>query len=160
MKAGAMKADVKRILRHSLTRFLGFSTVGFAFDLALVAALTRFTPLSAFATVSIAFWVTYALNFVLNRYFAFAAHHRPVGPQLKRFVVQVLGDYVLTVAGVLALQRLGLPIVPARVAAAGTNLVFNYLLYRFWTFSGRSAQTERADPPESAGQPVPVASPL
>jgi putative flippase GtrA len=157
---------VRRLLRHSVTRFLGLAAVGFAFDLTLLGALTRYTQLPTAATVSIAFWVTYALNFTLNRYFAFEAHGRPVGPQLARFVVQVLGDYALTVAGVLALQRLGLPVIPARIVAAGTNLVFNYLLYRFWTFNAEGARStgaeaegeDTADRRESAGRNATVSS--
>lgn len=149
-----MKPILKRILGHSFTRFTGLAAIGFAFDLTLLALLNRFTPLPTAATVSIAFWVTYALNFTLNRYFAFEAHghDHPVGPQVLRFVVQVLGDYVLTLGGVIALQRLGLNIVLARVGAGGTNLVWNYLLYRFWTFK----DAKRADPQEPADRPVEV----
>ncbi|GAA2632341.1 hypothetical protein GCM10010399_75760 [Dactylosporangium fulvum] len=132
-------STLRRLLRHTLTRFLAFGAVGFAFDLTLLALLKAFTPLPVWAAVSIAFWVTYALNFVLNRYFAFHAQDRPVGPQVARFAVQVLGDFLLTLGAVEGLHALGMPLLAARVLAGGTNLVWNYLLYRFWTFGGAQA---------------------
>jgi putative flippase GtrA len=124
--------------RHSLPRFLLLSAVGFAFDLTLLTLLHRLTSLPNAAAVTLAFWATYALNFALNRHIAFGAHGRPMGPQLARFVPQVLGDYGLTLTAVLALQAIGLPLTVARVVAGGTNLVFNYVLYRWWTFRRRS----------------------
>ncbi|SNT63542.1 Putative flippase GtrA (transmembrane translocase of bactoprenol-linked glucose) [Asanoa hainanensis] len=136
--------------RHSVTRFLALAGVGFAFDLTLLAVLDAVTPLPPAATVSIAFWVTYALNFALNRAFAFHASGHGVRGQLARFAPQVLGDYVLTVAGVTALGALGIGLVPARIIAGGTNLVFNYVLYRWWTFRHR---------PEPETGPAPVAEP-
>jgi len=132
------RGRVTAVSRHSLPRFLLLAAVGFAFDLTLLTLLHWYTPLPNAAAVTIAFWVTYALNFALNRHFAFHADGHAVGPQLARFVPQVLGDYVLTLTAVLALQAIGLPLAVARVVAGGTNLVFNYALYRWWTFRRRS----------------------
>jgi putative flippase GtrA len=100
--------------------------------------LHRFTPLPNAVSVTLAFWVTYALNFALNRHIAFRAHGHAAGPQVARFLPQVLGDYVLTLTAVLALQAIGLNLTVARIAAGGTNLAFNYVLYRWWTFRRRS----------------------
>lgn len=122
------------VTRHSLTRYLALAALGFGTDLTLLALLNHFTTLPAFATVTLAFWLTYALNFVLNRRFAFHAEHRALGRQVLRFLPQVTGDYVLTLTAVLALRSLGLNLTVARVVAGGTNLVFNYVLYRWWTF--------------------------
>ena len=119
-----------------MTRFLGFAAFGFAFDLTLLALLREFTDLPRPAAVSIAFWITYILNFFLNRYFAFDAAHRNLGGQLTRFIPQVLVDYGLTVGGVELYAALGANELVARVIAGGTNAVFNYVMYRFWTFRG------------------------
>ncbi|BCB79652.1 hypothetical protein GCM10022251_41110 [Phytohabitans flavus] len=136
--------------------------MGFAFDLGLLTLLHHFTSLPNAASVTIAFWVTYALNFALNRHIAFRAHERSVGPQLARFVPQVLGDYVLTLTAVLALQAIGLNLTVARIVAGGTNLIFNYVLYRWWTFQrrARTAAEPEATIEESLGEssrsPLPV----
>jgi len=156
------RGRVTAIARHSLPRFLLLAAIGFAFDLALLALLHRLTPLPNAVSVTLAFWATYALNFALNRHFAFHAHGRAVGPQLARFLPQVLGDYVLTLTAVLALQAIGVPLIVARVIAGGTNLVFNYVLYRWWTFRRRTRPavllTVAIEAPrrKSSRQPSPV----
>ncbi len=125
---------LSRVYRHSLTRFLAFSAVGLTFDLTVLALLDAFTPLPYQASVTIAFVLTYALNFMLNRWFAFDAAHGRVAGQLGRFLPQVTADYLLVVFGVTLLVELGLPLLPARVLSAFTNAVLNYCAYRWWTF--------------------------
>ncbi|GIF47973.1 putative flippase GtrA [Asanoa ferruginea] len=136
-----------KIYRHSLTRFLALAALGFAFDLSLLAVLHAVTPLPTAATVSIAFWVTYALNFALNRKFAFHAERQSVRGQLVRFAPQVVGDYLLTLIGVTLFGALGMGLVVARVASGGTNLIFNYVLYRWWTFRRRPSASPVSPPP-------------
>ncbi|MDG4826351.1 GtrA family protein [Asanoa sp. WMMD1127] len=143
---GQAERILRLAYRHSLTRFLALAGLGFGFDLALLALLDAVTPLPSAATVSIAFWVTYALNFALNRTFAFHADGHGVRGQFARFAPQVLGDYVLTLVGVTALGALGVGLVPARIIAGGTNLVFNYVLYRWWTFRRRPERADVAAP--------------
>jgi putative flippase GtrA len=145
---------LKKFARHSLTRFLALAALGFGVDLTLLAILHRFTPLPPAAVVSIAFWLTYALNFVLNRRFSFHAERGPVGRQLLRFLPQVLIDFVLTLSGVLAFQALGLALPVARILAAGTTLVLNYALYRWWTF--RVSRRPAPLPVASRPEPVPT----
>ncbi len=112
--------------------------------------LDRYTPLPDLVSVTIAFAATYAVNFMLNRWFAFRAQHDAVAGQLVRFLPQVTADYLLVVAGVGALLALGVPLLPARVLSAATNAVLNYCAYRWWTFRGAG---------EAAGSPQPVAAP-
>lgn len=122
------------VARHSLPRYLALAALGFGVDLTLLWTLHRFTDLPAFAVVSIAFWLTYALNFALNRRLSFHATDGPLGRQVLRFLPQVLADFVLTLTAVLALRAIGLPLTVSRIAAGATNLAFNYVLFRWWTF--------------------------
>ena len=134
---GSQEADaswLSRVYRHSLTRFLAFSGFGLTFDLTVLALLDFLTPLPRLASVSIAFALTYALNFLLNRHFAFHAGHGAVSGQLGRFLPQVAADYVLVVFGVQLLLLTGMPLLVARVLSAFTNAVLNYCAYRWWTF--------------------------
>lgn len=124
-----------RLSGHSATRFLAVSTAGYAFDLALLFSLRALTPLPTAALVSIAFWVTYAVVFALNRTFAFRATDGSVRGQLARYLPQVLADFALTLGGVELFSRaLGASLLAARMLAAATNATFNYLAYRWWTF--------------------------
>ncbi|MFC5381281.1 GtrA family protein [Aquipuribacter nitratireducens] len=134
---------LSRVQRHSLTRFLAFSAFGLAFDLTVLALLDAFTPLPRLASVAIAFVLTYALNFVLNRWYAFDAAHGHAGAQVSRFLPQVAADFLLVLFGVQLLLLTGMPLLVARVLSASTNAVLNYCAYRWWTFRdalpGRSA---------------------
>ncbi len=123
-----------RVQQHSLTRFLFFSGVGFGFDLTVLVALRTWTELPLWAAVTVAFVLTYALNFLLNRWFSFHAERGEVRGQLRRFLPQVLADYLLVVFAVTLLVWLGLPDLVARTLSAGTNAVLNYCAYRWWTF--------------------------
>ncbi|WP_336924164.1 GtrA family protein [Aquipuribacter sp. SD81] len=133
-RSAGPRARLLALYRHSLTRFLAFSAVGLSFDLAVLALLDATTPLPAQASVTVAFALTYALNFALNRWFAFDAAHGHVRGQLRRFLPQVGADYLLVVFGVTVLTALGLPLLLARLLSAFTNAVLNYTAYRWWTF--------------------------
>lgn len=138
---------LRRVYRHSLTRFLAFSGFGLTFDLTVLFLLDTFTPLPYLASVTIAFVLTYAVNFTLNRYFAFAAGHGKVEGQLARFLPQVAADYLLVIGAVSLLQFLGVPLIPARIISAATNAVLNYCAYRWWTFrDGGAGADGRARP--------------
>jgi len=133
-----------RVYRHSLTRFLFFSGIGLSFDLTVLLLLQRYTPLPLWVAVTVAFVLTYALNFMLNRWFAFDAAHGHAGAQLRRFLPQVLADYLLVVFAVSLLVWLGLPVIVARTLSATTNAVLNYCAYRWWTFRDGAARREDA----------------
>lgn len=129
---------VSRVYRHTVTRFLFFSGIGYSFDITVLLLLEWAGWFPLLANVTIAFVLTYALNFLLNRHFTFDAAHRDVRGQLGRYIPQVTVDYGLTLGGVwFFAEVVGLPVFVARFLAAGTNLIFNYLVYRFWTFRAR-----------------------
>ncbi len=134
-----------RIWHQTLVRFAAFGVLGLTIDVSLLALLQRYTPVSGLVAVTIAFVVTYGINFVLNRVFSFHARG-PVLAQLRRFAPQVTVDYLLTIGAVGVLTHYGVPTLVARVLAGGTNAVFNYLAYRFWTFGHEPA---RAQPSEA-----------
>ena len=144
------------LARRSSVRFLAVSAVGYTFDLTVLLALEAFGPLPRAANVSIAFWVTYGLNFALNRSLAFHAADGDVRAQLARYVPQVIADYALTLGGVELLAGvLGLPLPLARCLAAGSNAMFNYSAYRWWTFRSGGARTvRRAVPGPTPGSPA------
>lgn len=131
-----LRDRILRVYRHSLARFLIFSGTGFLIDVTLLFLLEVFTPLPRWAAVSIAFWITYlGFNFPMNRRFSFHADSGSASKQFVRFIPQVLADFALTVGGVEFYARVfGVSDVVARVIAGFTNLVLNYIAYRFWTF--------------------------
>jgi putative flippase GtrA len=126
---------LSRLARHSGTRFLLFSAFGYGVDVLLLLLFTRVAGMPLWAGVSIAFWITYGMNFCLNRWFSFHAADRDVRGQLRRYLPQVLADFGLTLTGVeLFAGVLGLPLLSARMLAGLANAAFNYAAYRWWTF--------------------------
>jgi len=148
---GPFRRRLGRLARHSFTRFAVVGAVGYSFDVTLLLGLTTWGALPWSANVTIAFWVTYALNFVLNRRFAFHAEHTgDLRTQILRYLPQASVDYLLTLGGVkLFADELHLPLVEARLLAGGTNAVFNYTVYRWWTFR-RTRPDGAADPTDGA----------
>jgi putative flippase GtrA len=124
-------------LRRFLPRQLaGFAIIGaftFSLDLALLAALRDRTALPLPMAVSIAYLVTFSLNFVLNRTLNFHSH-APIGGQVLRYAVVMLGDYLLTVGISTGLTGLGLNFALARVTASFFVAVFTYSASRWWVF--------------------------
>jgi len=129
-----------RILRHSFTRFAVLGVLGLGMDVALLAALLTFTAATKPVAVTLAFLVTYAVNFFLNRRFSFEVHGGVDG-QLIRFLPQIALDYVLMLTAFEGMTSMGIGVLYARVLAGGTNASLNYAAYRFWTF--RSAEVRR-----------------
>src|SRR5437762_3494612 len=80
-----MRARWLRVYRHSLTRFAAFGLLGLGIDVTLLGILLRLTSIDGPVAVTIAFAVTYVINFFLNRAFSFAAHGAVAG-QLARFL--------------------------------------------------------------------------
>lgn len=135
---------ISRVYRHSFVRFACFGAAGLAFDVSLLWLLVTLTPLPQAVAITLAFAVTYLINFFLNRRFAFASDGN-VRTQLVRFAPQLGVDYVLTMTAVETLAGLGIALLVARVLAGGTNAAFNYVTYRWWTLRpGRSNAVARA----------------
>jgi putative flippase GtrA len=126
-------------LRHLLPRELvGFAIIGaftFSLDLTLLAVLRDRTALPLPAAVSIAYLFAFGLNFVLNRTVNFHSH-APLGGQVLRYAVVLVGDYLLTVGVSTGLADLGVNFLLARVIASSFVAVFTYSACRWWVFRG------------------------
>jgi putative flippase GtrA len=77
--------------------------------------------------------VAFVVNFGLNRQWAFAAQGAVAG-QLSRYLILVVVNLVLTVAGVQGLTWLGLPYLLSKLATSGVVAVINYFAFRLWVF--------------------------
>lgn len=127
-------------LRSRLPRDLvGFALLGaftFGVDLALLAALRHWTSLPLPVAVSIAYIAAFSLNFALNRTVNFRSH-APVGGQIARYVLVMIGDYLVTVLVTTGLSTLGLDVRISRILAAGFVAAFTYTASKWWVFRDR-----------------------
>ncbi len=142
---------VHRFLPRELVGFaiLGAFTLGV--DLALLVLLRHSTHLPMPVAVSVAYVSAFGLNFVLNRTVNFRSH-APVGGQVLRYALVVLGDYLLTVGVTTGLSYLGLDFRIARLTASFFVATFTYSASRWWVFRDRRP-TAPEPAPENASAP-------
>jgi putative flippase GtrA len=124
---------LRRLLPRELAGFAVIGAFTFSLDLTLLAVLRDRTALPLPAAVSIAYLVAFGVNFVLNRTLNFHSHG-PLGSQVLRYAVVLLGDYLLTVGVSTGLTDLGLNFAPARVIASFFVAAFTYSASRWWVF--------------------------
>jgi putative flippase GtrA len=136
---------VHRFLPRELVGFaiLGAFTLGV--DLALLVLLRHSTRLPMPVAVSIAYVSAFGLNFVLNRTVNFRSH-APVGGQVLRYALVVLGDYLLTVGVTTGLSYLGLDFRIARLTASFFVATFTYSASRWWVFRDRAPKAPEPAP--------------
>ncbi|MEV4516667.1 GtrA family protein [Dactylosporangium sp. NPDC049525] len=129
---------LRRLLPRELVGFAMLGAFTLSVDLALLVLLRHTTALPLPVAVSIAYLSAFGLNFVLNRTINFRSH-APVGPQVLRYALVAVGDYLLTVGVSSGLAAVGLDFRVARLAASFTVAVFTYTTSRWWVFRDRPA---------------------
>lgn len=124
--------------RRMVARFGIVGLAGYAFSVALFAALVG--PLGWDHRVAAAAATSLALacTFVVNRAWTFAAGDRAAGGQAWRFaVVSVVAVGVNVIAVHILVDRLGLPKVRGEALAVGVQAPVSYVGNRVWTFARR-----------------------
>jgi putative flippase GtrA len=122
------------------TRWLRFQVVGvigFLFQLALLAALTRWTPLAPSLAVALAVTTTVSHNFVWHERVTWP--HQPVAGRLRRWLAFQLSTGLLSVATNVVLtvavaRATGLPIVAANAVAVGMASLATFLVSDLFVF--------------------------
>ncbi|WP_157647797.1 GtrA family protein [Actinomycetospora chiangmaiensis] len=133
--AGLLSRVWPRPVQPEFAGFLLISTVSFAVDLVLLALLRDVARLAVWASFALAYLGAQAVNFGLNKGLTFDAGDRPVGPELRRYLVVVTVNYLGIVLGLgVGLHHLGLPLLAARVLAAVAEVVFVYAAMRWVVF--------------------------
>lgn len=117
----------------SLVRFLLIGGLSYVVDLGvlLVVRDRLDAPLAAATTAGYA--TGFVVNFGLNRVWAFRSSS-PAGPQVGRYVLLVLANYLLTLAIVLGLTRLGAAVAVAKTVSTVVLAAVNFAAYRWWVF--------------------------
>ncbi len=125
---------IRRIYRHSLSRYLCIGGLSFIADVGILflthGVLHIWLPLAT----TLAYLVAFVVNFGLNRIWAFESN-APVGKQLTRYCALVAVNYGLTLAVVTGLAALGLEYLIAKAIATALTVLINYVAYRHWVFT-------------------------
>ncbi|WP_026422199.1 GtrA family protein [Actinokineospora inagensis] len=142
--AAAMAAIVRR-LPFGLSRIvppslLGFAVInGFTFsvDLTLLTIMRSGFKWPLPVSITIAYICAFGLSFVLNRAFNFRSH-ADVGPQVGRYVLVVVVNYLVWILGVgSGLAALGVDYHVSRIVAGLCEAVYMYVCMRWVVFRDR-----------------------
>lgn len=108
--------------------FVGVSTVMLDFLLLLILR-SKFSS-GLLSAVSIAYWISIAYNFTLNRYWSFEASKGLVPRQLFLYGLLLIFNYLVTLAVVWGIESVGISEYLAKLMALGLTITWTYIFYK------------------------------
>lgn len=124
-------AGIKEFLKAQLSAF-----VGGLFDFGIYTLCYSLLGVSASFSNVISGGLGAVVNFTINRYWSFASSDQPIGSQLWKFVLVVIGSILLKSTGIYYLVDilsynflLGKVVVEILV-----SIGFNFTLQKYWVF--------------------------
>lgn len=136
-----MSPALRRFARYAL---VGGSTL--AFDLALLAAITEFTPIPLAVSTPGAFLVAVSLNYLISRRFVFRGTRRRLRRGYVYFIGIALAGAAATTLLTTGFAALGLYYLAARLMAACCVGAGNYLANLYWNFRVAGHHPEAVTP--------------
>lgn len=108
--------------------FVGVSTV--AIDYLLLFIFRSVFSSGLVYAVSVAYWISIAYNFTLNRYWSFEASKGMIPKQMLLYGCLLLFNYLVTLGVVWGLESMGLSEYIAKLLALGLTITWTYLFYK------------------------------
>jgi putative flippase GtrA len=118
----------------SFVRFLVTGGLSYLVDVGTLVALNSGAGWSVAAATTGAYVVAFFFTFTLNRLWVFRASEDSATGQVARYLVLVGVNYLVTLAIVVGLTALGVPVVVAKTASTVVIALSNFLVYRHWVF--------------------------
>jgi putative flippase GtrA len=123
-----------RIVAPTLVGFALINGFTFAVDLVLLSVLHGGLGIAYPVAVTVAYVCAFALSYTLNRYVNFRSH-APVGPQIARYVVVVVVNFVVFILALSTLLTgIGVDYRVARAAAGACEAAYLYVALRWVVF--------------------------
>ena len=123
----------------SFVRFLVTGGLSYLVDVGTLVALNSGAGWSVGAATTGAYLVAFFFTFTLNRVWVFRASGDSATGQATRYLILVGVNYVVTLAVVLGLTELGVPVVVAKTTATVVIALSNFVVYRGWVFRAPEA---------------------
>jgi putative flippase GtrA len=125
-------ARVPRIPR-TFVRYAAVGLLSLVVDAGTLWLLYDVAHQHLWLATSAGFWLSFAVNFVANKYLTFSA---TTGGrrQLMRYAVVLALSYLSNLAIVTGLVTLGMPAVVGKLIAVTLLSVVNFGAYRYWVF--------------------------
>lgn len=119
-------------------RYLVVGVAAFLIDIGLLFVLYELVGIPLAVSTPLAFLLSFAITFLMQRAFAFESGGRLVSSAV-RYGLLVAANTVATTLIVTAGAAWGLPWEFAKVIAVASTTVWNYFAYRYWIFRPSSA---------------------
>lgn len=135
----------RRLLALGPVRYLLVGGLAFVVDIGLLWLFHEVFGVPLGISTPIAFLLSFALTFVLQRTLTFRTDAGIMGSAVK-YTILVAFNTVATTLIVTAGAAVGLPWVWAKVIAVAATTIWNYFGYRYWIFPRRAeaARSERS----------------
>lgn len=131
-----LPARLRRFVAPTFVGYLLVSAFTFGVDLLLLTALHAVAPLPV--AVTVAYCTAFGSSYLLNRVLNFESH-AAVGPQLARYIVVVVVNYLAFILGVTSgVAALGVDYRIARVVGSLGEGLFMYASMRWIVFRTRA----------------------
>ncbi len=128
-------STIKRIISHMVRSrsfkrylFVGFSTV--AIDYTLLVVFRMVFSSGLVYSVTIAYWMSIAYNFLLNRHWSFGAGGGMVPRQVVLYSLLLIFNYLVTIGVVWGLGVFGASEYISKVFALALTISWTYVFYK------------------------------
>lgn len=124
-------SKLKEFLKAQLSAF-----VGGLFDFGIYSLCFKLVGISAPLSNVVSGSLGAVVNFLINRYWSFNSADQPLGNQLWKFIIVVMGSIALKSGGIYLLVDMWNVnfLVSKGIVEIIVSLGFNFLLQKFWVF--------------------------
>jgi putative flippase GtrA len=121
--------------KFSISIFLAIGLTTFIFYFLLFSFLWEVLKINYRVAISIAYISAITFYFFANRRFTFKANHQSAGGQVKRFLILMGLNYLITLSLVhYTVEILHLPPYSGMLLAVITTTISNYFIGKLWVF--------------------------
>lgn len=127
------------LYRHHFVRYLIVGGTTFAIDFGLLVILHGHLKLNLGASTSVAYWISIAYNFVLNRYWTFDAREKEsLARHITVYCVLLIFNYLFTVTFV-SIVGAHINYIIAKIMAVAIQMSWTYLIYKNMIFISKDS---------------------
>lgn len=139
-----LKRHSKFVLDNEIARFIMVGGVSFAIDLGLLMLLHEVFSVDLVLATPIAFLVSLAFNYALQRIFTFRADNGKSVSFIKYCLLVVFNTLAIDVI-VNVFDWLGAGYQVGKVVSTIMTTAWNFLLYKHWIFKPNASDSEQDD---------------
>jgi putative flippase GtrA len=123
----------------ALAQYLSVGVLSVVVDVVLLVVLHDGLGVPLALATATAFAASVVVNFLLNRMLVHGRGSADLFGHVRRYVVLLVANGLLTVVVVTGGAAIGLPYLPVKLAVVAAATAWNFVLYRRWVFAPRPA---------------------